>query len=336
MLRAALEETGRTWGPGLFGLVAERGVVVFDGAVGTADLRTGRPIEGIDRFRIGSITKTYTAALVLQLIGEGLLSPADALGDLLPGLIPEPAGITVDLLLRMRSGLPDYFGPVYGDDPLDLTVLDRYWSPEQLVAAALTAPGRVPPDTVHRYSSTDYVLLGLLVERATGERVDAQLWRRVIDPLGLTGTTFPTVDPYLRGPHPVGYIRAAPDRPWRDCTTLTPSESFTAGAIVSTPADVARFFDALLDGRVLDRSGLDRMTDCREPIDAHRHRGPGLVRFEVGGVVAYGQQGGMPGFTSVVMRTADGRCVVLYQNGIDMSDPLPYRTPFMLTALGCR
>jgi D-alanyl-D-alanine carboxypeptidase len=148
--------------------------------------------------------------------------------------VPDPEGITVDLLLRMRSGLPDYLGPVFGDPP-DLSVLDRYWSPERLVEMALTGRDRVPPDTVSRYCNTDYVLLGMIVEQVTRQRIDAQVWQRILDPLRLTETTFPTVDPHLRGPHAVGYVRATADQPWQDCTTLSPSESFTAGAVVATP-----------------------------------------------------------------------------------------------------
>lgn len=152
--------------------------MVFEGSVGAADLERPRPLDARDLYRIGSVTKIYMAALVLQL----------------------------EMLLRMRSGLPDYLGRLFGHPP-DLSALDRCWSPEELVRLALAADDCKSPGTAYRYSNTDYILLGLIVERATGERVEAQLWRRIFKPLGLADTVFPTADPYLRGQHATGHVR---------------------------------------------------------------------------------------------------------------------------------
>lgn len=327
-LQAALETSAEGHGPGLFGLVTDGGEIVFDGAVGVADLADPRPMTADDQVRVASITKTYVAALVLQLAAEGVLGLADTVEE----WVPDGEAITVELLLRMRSGLPDYIGPLYGDDPL--RVLERYWSPETLVRLALAQPDRVPPDTVHRYCNTDYVLLGLVVERATRERVDAQLWQRLFAPLGLHDTTFPTADPRLRGPHARGHLRSGPPEPYVECTTLSPSDGWTAGAVVTTPRDLARFFDALLGGRVLDPASLALMTECREVLSPTAARGPGIVRYGYpDGTVAYGQHGGTPGYTTIVQRSTTGRCVVLAQNGIDTAAPLLSATPFVTTAL---
>jgi len=212
VLTAALAETGVDHGPGLFGLVTEHGEVVFEGSVGVADLAGPRPIAAQDRFRIASVTKTYVAALVMQLIAEGRLSLDDSVQQRLPGLVPDRSEITVELLLRMRSGLPDWVGPVFGDPP-DIRVLDRYWAPTELVEIALTADSRVAPGTGYRYCNTDYALLGLMIERVTGQSVEAQLWQRIFQPLHLDDTSFPTVKPQIRGPHASG----PPARPSR-CT----------------------------------------------------------------------------------------------------------------------
>lgn len=338
VLREALAETAKDYGPGVYGLVTEDSTPVFAGQVGVADLDHPRPIEAADRFRIGSITKVYVAGLVLQLIAEGALDFETTLEDRLPGLVPGGDVITTEMLLRMRSGLPDYTGALLGDPaadlPANLSVFRQYWPPDQLVRAALGAPGRLPPGTQFRYSSTDYILLGLLIEQATGQRVDAQLWQRIFSPLGLEDTTFPTVDPHLRGPHAKGYLRFSADSPYTELTSMTPSESWTAGAIVATAADVAAFLDGLLGGRLLPAEYLARMTDGAERLDEHRARGIGLVRWDFGtGTIAYGHHGGMPGFTSVAARTESGRCVVLWQNGINMHDPLSSDTPFVQAAL---
>jgi D-alanyl-D-alanine carboxypeptidase len=333
VLDQALARSGQRNGPGLYALVTEHGETAYEGAVGVADLDRPRPIEGRDRFRIGSVTKTYVAALVLQLVADGTLSLADPVERWLPGMVPGGEALTVELLLRMRSGLPDYTRGVFGDPP-DLRALGRYWAPEQLVAMASTADDRLPPDTAFRYCNTDYVLLGLMVERATGQRVEAQLWQRILAPLRLDDTTFPTVDPFLRGPHAKGYLRDTAGSPYVEFTTMSPSESWTAGAIVATARDVAAFLDGLLTGAVLDPDHLGRMTDCREVVDEHRRRGLGIVRYEFGtGPVAYGHTGGMPGFCTVAMRTTAGRCVVLWQNGFDAHDQLSSDTPFVRAAL---
>ena len=143
-LRKALADTGRDHGPGLYGLVTERGEVAFEGWVGVADLDNPRPIEARDRFRIGSVTKTYVATLVLQLAADGALSLTDSVQRWLPDAVPQGDAITVETLLRMRSGLPDYAHRLLGNPP-DLSALQRYWSPRQLVDVALSEPGRMAP-----------------------------------------------------------------------------------------------------------------------------------------------------------------------------------------------
>jgi D-alanyl-D-alanine carboxypeptidase len=199
-LQDALARSGQDHGPGLFGLVTEAGQVVFAGSAGAADLTRPRPPAARDLFRIGSVTKVYVAALVLALADEGVLSLADPVQRWLPGVVPGGEQITVEMLLRLRSGLPDYLGLLFGDPP-DLRVLDRYWPPGELIGLALAAGDRWPPGAGYRYSNTDYVLLGLVIERAAGQRVDALLWQKIFQPLDLRDTVFPVADPYLRGPH---------------------------------------------------------------------------------------------------------------------------------------
>lgn len=331
-LNEALAATGVDHGPGLFALVTDHGEVVYEGSVGVADLVRPRPIVAHDRFRIASVTKTYVAALVLQLVAEDVLSLGDTVPQWLPDLVPDSSEITVELLLRMRSGLPDWVEPIFGDPP-DLRVLDRYWAPTALVRMALTAEGRLAPDKAYRYSNTDYALLGLMIEQATGQSVEAQLWQRIFQPLHLDETSFPTVEPQIRGPHASGHLRDRPGAPYEECTSLSPSEGWTAGAILATPADVARFLDGLFGGQVVARAALDLMTDGREPIDARTSRGVGLVRYDYDGAVAFGHTGGTPGFSTVALRTTTGRCAVLYQNGLDAHDQLSSRCPFITAAV---
>jgi len=334
-LQGALDATVTTHGPGVFGLVTEHGETIFEGAAGVADIARPRLITGRDRFRTGSITKIYVTVVVMQLIDEQVLALDDTVEVWLPGLVSDGDRITVELLLRMRSGLPNYLPDLFGDPP-DLAVLARYWAPTDLVRIALAAPGRVPAGTRYRYSSTEYVLLGMIIEKATGQRIDAQLWQRIFAPLRLDQTSFMSADPHLRGPHACGYVQVDPAS-YLECTTATPSESWTAGAIVSTPHDVAAFLDGLFDGNLLSTKALAAMIDCREIIDAQRARGLGMVRYTFGpDTVAYGHQGALAGFTGVVMRTTAGRCVILYQNCYDVASPLPYNPPFVELACSAK
>jgi D-alanyl-D-alanine carboxypeptidase len=333
-LREALDSMVPGYGPGLFALVTDNGRAVFTGSAGTADVARHRAIRETDRFRIGSVTKSYVAALVLRLAAEadGPLGLDDTVERWLPGMVPGGERITVERLLRMRSGIPHYVPALLGDPP-DAAVYARHHTPESLVALAVASGGRHEPGTRHAYSSTDYVLLGLIAERATGRRLSALLWEWIFDPLGLHDTDFPEADPHLRGPHASGYARIALGEPFVELTTATPSAAWAAGAIVSTPRDVARFLDALMTGELLDKACWDAMADV-EPTGERRGYGMGLMRVELpGGEHAYGHTGAAAGFNCVALRSESGRAVVLYRNAMDLTNPLPLHLPFVLEAL---
>ena len=178
------------------------------------------------------------------------------------------------------------------------------------------------------------MLLGLIAERATGTRVDALLHERVLAPLDLYDTTFPIAQTRMHGPHATGYVRMVPDGPYQPIPAITPSESWTAGGMTATPRDLGRFFDALLAGRVVDPDDLAAMTAPAEPLDEGIWRGLGLVRYErPDGTVVFGHHGGVPGYTTIALRTTGGRTVVLAQNGIDLPDVLVSANPFVQAAL---
>ncbi|MGP4113177.1 serine hydrolase domain-containing protein [Streptomyces sp. 4N509B] len=333
-LRLVLESMVPEFGPGLFALVTEHGRPTFAGAAGTAEVGTERRIQADDRFRIGGVTQTFVAALVLQLAGDGgALSLDDTVERWLPGAVPGGERITVEHLLRMRSGLPHQVPALLGGRP-DGSVYARYHAPEELVARAVAAGARHEPGARHAYSSTNYVLLGLIAERATGRRLGALLWERIFAPLDLDDTDFPEVDPHLRGPHATGYARVALGAPYVDLTTATPSQAWAAGAIVSTPRDVARFLDALMGGELLDKAAWEAMADTTSTGE-RRGYGMGLMRVDLpGGEVAYGHTGGgAPGFDCVALRSESGRAVVLYRNAMDLTNPLPLHLPFVFEAM---
>ncbi|GLW75037.1 serine hydrolase [Kitasatospora phosalacinea] len=217
---------------------------------GTADTATGRERTPQDRFRVGSITKTFTATVVLQLAAEGRIGLDDQVTDQLSGPGTElAAGATVRMLLDHTSGIPSHT-----DDPAALNAHPTH-PPQTLLQVAAARPPAFAPGTGWAYSNTNYVLAGLLVERVTGRPLAAEIDRRISRPLGLTGTHLPAADDHgLPVPHARHYtrlFRTDPGAPVLDATALDPAPFWASGDLVSTVADLNRFLAALLSGRLL-------------------------------------------------------------------------------------
>jgi len=222
-------------------------------AAGSADLTPRTPMRVTDRFRVASITKTFVAAVVLQLVGEGRMSLDDTVERWLPGLVPGGAAITVRQLLNHTSGLFDYIDD--GDDRIlrpylrgDVT---HFTPPRRIVEVATSHPPHFPPGTRHRYSNTNYIVLGLIVQAVTGDSLTAEMRRRVLQPLRLRATTFDARASRISGRHAHGYAAIGPGGRVQELDVLSSSLTWAAGALVSTARDVARFYRALFQGRLL-------------------------------------------------------------------------------------
>lgn len=289
-------------------------------AAGVADLKTMEPISATDRYRIGSITKSFVSTVVLQFVAERRLSLDDSIEHWLPGLVPNGAAITVRQLLNHTSGLYNYTDlPFYIQlltDPL------RSWRPLELVQDAVAHPPLFAPGTSWSYSNTNYLLLGLIV--AAVDEVPAKLqmgapalevYRRIVAPLGLWRTSFPLRDPEVRGPHAHGYVMDIPPEfglpAILDMTRLNPSWAWTAGAIISTLDDVADFHRALFAGRLL---GPDQQRELLTtvPDGSGGEYGLGVFKLQTPCGPAWGHDGGMPSATNISIISPDGsRQVVL-------------------------
>ena len=307
------------------GLQQALDAVVADGAVGAlVEVRDGRRVwrgrSGVasfgnatavptrGRFRAGSVTKTFLATVVLQLVAERRLSLDARLTDLLPrsvGVVPNADRITVRQLLSHTSGLGDFLG----DLPLRplsafLEVRSKTWDPWELVTMAAAHP--TTPAGQYRYSNAGYLLLGMVVERITGHSYGSEIRHRVIDRLGLHGTTMPGTDPLIHGPHLHGYLPVEEEGTVRpvDLSVMNPSVFGAAGEIVSTTSDLNRFFAALLNGRLVRPDLLDAM---KTPPDGSTY-GLGLRKRTLScGVTAYGNDGDALVYLTYVFVTADRR-----------------------------
>jgi len=167
-LRTSVRQVVSQGAPGAFAFVRV-GDRTQTAAAGLADVRANIKIDSSDRFRVGSVTKTFVATVVLQLVAERRLGLDDPVSRWVPGLLPDGARITIRDLLSHRSGLADV-----ADDPAVLNGSRSDWSPQRLVALMAKQPRTAAPGAVLRYSSTNYLLLGLIIERVTGRTVGSE------------------------------------------------------------------------------------------------------------------------------------------------------------------
>ncbi|MER7521218.1 serine hydrolase domain-containing protein [Streptomyces sp. NPDC126499] len=278
--------------------------------VGVRDLATGAPMDIRARFRIGSVSKTFSAVVLLQLVEEGRLRLDDPVNRLLPGLLPDDR-VTVRHLLTHRSGLADYTNKMFEHTvPGFEAVRNRVFSYQELVDLSLAEPRTTEPGASYAYSNTNFVVVGMLIEKLTGRPVADAYERRIIKPLKLRGTSYVHPDTRIKGLHVRGHLH--PDEagaPLVDSTEQTVSWAQSAGAVLSTPADLNTFMSALMRGRLLSPAMLDAMTTVT-PTDATgtRSYGLGLRRYELScGEKVFGHTGTVQGYYTYAFATRDGR-----------------------------
>ncbi|MEV7782407.1 serine hydrolase domain-containing protein [Kitasatospora sp. NPDC088351] len=285
--------------------------ITWQRAAGTADLATGAPATADGRFRIGSVTKTFVSTVILQLAAEHRIRLDDSVETILPGAVPNGSGITVRQLLNHTSGLFNYTEDASFDlsDPARLQAWlsgGRYTSyqPQQLVDLANTHPPYFAPGQGWHYSNTNYILAGMMIERVTGRSWADEVERRIIQPLGLTGTSMPINSPVIPGPHANGYYQVAGGP--EDVTSLDPSMAGSAGAGISTTADLTTFISALLGGRLLGPAELREMKRTSAYGEGTTY-GLGLQRKDGPCGEYWGHGGGIPGYSTMMLGEVHGQ-----------------------------
>jgi CubicO group peptidase (beta-lactamase class C family) len=277
----------RNWqAPSVVAAVVREGQLAWTGAVGTAEVGV-RDAAADVAYRIGSITKTFTAVLVLQLRDAGLLDLDDRLEQHLPGT--RHGALTLRRLLAHISGIQRE--PV-GDLWIDLVPQDR----EQLLAGFEQAEQVLPQRATHHYSNLAYAVLGELVARRTDASWEQALQERLLDPLGMTRTTTGPVAPHAQGYLTEPYADAVRPEPHTDTGAAAPAMQLWA-----TAEDLARWagFLADPDPAVLSTETLDEMRQPVVVFDPHAFTlawGGGLMLRRVGERVLHGHGGAMPGF----------------------------------------
>ncbi|MFH9722157.1 serine hydrolase domain-containing protein [Streptomyces sp. NPDC017254] len=285
------------------------------GWTGTAGERRGN-----DRFRVGSITKTFVATVLLQLQAEGRLDLDDPVEKWLPGVVRgnghDGREISVRQLLNHTSGVysvtadPGFQAKIFGPGFLE----HRYdrWTPRQLVDIAMTHAPDFAPGTDWNYSNTNYVLAGMVIEKVTGRPYGKAVENRIIKPLKLRATSVPGTDVTMPNPSSPAWstLSADPGAPVHDVSELSPTIASAAGEMISDSRDLQTFYRALLTGRLLPKAEQRELTTtvAAGRMDPSIRYGLGVMQIRLScGKEVWGHGGGIHGSSSEAVTTKDGR-----------------------------
>jgi len=321
----------------LIGLVEDRHVTAglirvqdgedhWSGAVGVRDLITRKPAGADGHFRIGSVTKTFVATVLLQLVDDGRLALDDRVERHLPGVVPGGERITVRQVLQHTSLLHDYMShPGHSTNRWRGEARFDDYTPEQLLDVAFTADRDDEPGEPWRYSNTNYIVAGLLIEKLTGRPYGEEVKRRILRPLDLRHTSVPGHRASLPAPHARGY-EPLPTQPPTivDATRMDPSLDWAAGEMVSTTRDLATFVTALIEGRLTSRASLAEMRRMTSADPLFRY-GLGLQEFTLpcadGPKPVWGHTGQLIGYLTFALTDGQGRSLVLSLNPYEQDPP---------------
>jgi D-alanyl-D-alanine carboxypeptidase len=346
-VQRALDEVVAAGAPGAMALVRD-GDRTIRLSSGYGNLAPKTPMRVADRFRIGGLTKTFTAAVVLQLVGEGKIALDDTLEQWLPGAISNGDAISVRQLLNHTSGIFDYIkdprvlGPYLEDLPNNLALI---FDPREGVSIAAEHGPLFPPGSDLSYSNTNYLLLAMIVEVATGDSIGSELRERIFEPLGLRHTAYPTSS-RINGSYTHGYL-PLDESTLLDVTPLSPTLLGASGGILSNAKDVARFYRALLAGRLLAPELLNAMQTI-DPVATGGVPdsgfpgggwGLGLLRetFPCGSE-AWGHDSEIPGYVTAAWNSKDGtrQVVVVVNRLLEPDEPAAQALREVLAAAYCR
>jgi D-alanyl-D-alanine carboxypeptidase len=299
----------------------KRGEWVTSAGARKLGARAKPPTNG--RFWVGSITKTFVATVVLQLVAERKIGLDDPVARYLPKLGLDRR-ITVRMLLQHTSGLFNYTGDLDPDGTWvpGLPATGKEWAdnrfrsyqPEELVRFALAKPARFEPGKDWRYSNTNFTLAQLLIEKVAGRSFAQEMKRRIAEPLNLKGTTVPGNRTRLPGPYSHGYLRYQEADRWKMIDVSRQNLSLLAGAgdMVSTTRDLSTYFSALNSGKLLPSKLLAEMRKPHAKSDPlYGHYGLGMFVRDTGSDCAgtvFNHNGSPPaGYAALMYSSPDGR-----------------------------
>lgn len=311
---------------GVIATLTENGqTITLTAGVGDRTGRTAIPVAPPQQVRVGSISKTFAAVLIMQLVSDGRLRLDEPVDSYLPGLLNgegvDGRNITVRQILQHRSGLPE----MSKDPELDVVRAaadGRTFTPAQEIAVALRHPAQFSPGERFKYTNTNFIVAGMLVEKVTSRPYSEVLAERITTPNQLSDTYLPGPgEVSFRGPHPQGYtlVSGVPT----DVTSIEPSVAWSAGALISTGTDLNRFFTALLAGKIIGDAQLrDMLTMLPRSSDSTSEYGLGIGAIQLScGVRYFGHTGNIAGFTTISGAITQGRAVTIAINDSPADEP---------------
>ncbi len=327
-VKQAVRDTLQLGFPGILAKTSEGGKT-WSYAAGVANLSSKKPMKTDFRFRIGSVTKTFTATVVLQLAEENRLNLDDSIEKWLPGVIQgngyDDKQITIRQLLNHTSGIAEYTR----SKSFDLMDTKKSYRAEELVKMGISMPPDFAPGKSWSYSNTGYVLLGILIETVTGNSYAEEIENRIIEPLELSNTFLPGNSSVIPGTkHARGYIQLDGASEPKDVTYYNPSMGSSAGDMISTADDLNKFFSYLLGGKLLKEQQLKQMlTTVRTGEAALGRYGLGIYETKLpNGVSIWGHGGSIPGFVTFAGGTLGGKhTLAVNLNSLNAESPDPFK-----------
>jgi D-alanyl-D-alanine carboxypeptidase len=293
--------------PGLQAYIRMPDGKTWSGSSGTTDLARKQPLQRDHVIRVGSVTKSYSAVLIMKLVEEGHLGLYEPVVRWFPGL-PSADVITIRHLLNHSSGLPEIIPKVL----MKSIIPSTYWEKEKLVELIVEDGPQFTPGSEFAYSNSNYILLGLIAESVSGKPITQLLHEQILDPLNLENTYF---IPYEPAPAQlvIGFDRDLASIPGMltiaTGNTSWATSAFTSGAMASTAEDLGIFFERLFSGALLSPSTMEEMTafiDASNPgFPEQTGSGLGLMQLKVDGRELIGHVGQFMGSTAIAMYSPD-------------------------------
>jgi CubicO group peptidase (beta-lactamase class C family) len=290
-------------------LVAKDGVPTFAEAYGFGDRERKIPNQLDTRFRIGSMNKMFTAVATLQLVQARKLELTTPLAEILPTYPNKnlASKVTIHHLLTHTGGTGDIFGPDFDKHRLELRTLQDY------VTLYGARDLEFEPGATWRYSNYGFLLLGVVIEKATRQSYYDRLSERVFKPAGMTTTASPPEDRVQPG-RSIAYTRQDPSSPWTSAANTLPYRGTSAGGGDSSVTDLLRFANALTNHRLLDAEHTALLTTGKVEIPGRNKYAYGFVEEMIGGVRCFGHGGGAPGMNGQLTICDSGYTVAVLAN----------------------
>ena len=283
-------------------VIAKDGQILYTRSIGYGQINGAekKPLTAASRYRIGSITKMFTAAMIFQLVEEGKLKQTETLDKFFPQ-IPNANKITIAQILAHRSGIPN----VRREQNSQRNVNTIPMTKDEHLALIVKATPDFEPDTKSLYSNSGYFLLGFIIEKVTGKSYEEALRQRITAKIGLRDTYTATGNIDVNKNESLTYFMV-PGGDWKQVPETHPSILFGAGAIVSTPHDLTTFIQALFDGKLVSQESLDQMKTIRDG------EGLGMETFSFDGQTFYGHTGGADNYGAWLSYLPEEKLAVAY------------------------